>query len=72
MTKRTGIGVAMTTTSSVLEVTRLVASLHWRSVAGRMAGITVTCAMTSAAEMHAAGSRTSAESGSVMSRNYMT
>jgi hypothetical protein len=46
--------------------TRPVASLHWRSVAKSVVETTVTYATSFEAEMHAAGSKTCTEIGSMI------
>jgi hypothetical protein len=43
---------------SVHAGTQLAVSLHWRNVAKGETGMTETCAMSSVAKMHAAGSKT--------------
>jgi hypothetical protein len=52
--------------------TRLAVSLHQRSVAKGGIGITETCVMSSAAEMHTTGLTNGARSVSVLSNNYNT
>jgi hypothetical protein len=49
--------------------TRVVASLHRRSVVESMVETIVTCATSSATEMRVAGLKTSTKSGITMSRN---
>jgi hypothetical protein len=57
------------TTGRVLMGTQSTASLHQRSMANSMVETTVTCVMSSVIEMHATGSKTSAEIRRMMSRN---
>jgi hypothetical protein len=69
MTRRTEIGVIMVTTERVLMGTRLAASLHRWSVVEGATETTMTYVMSSMTEMLAAELKTSAEIGSVKSKN---
>jgi hypothetical protein len=69
MTTSTKIGVMMMTTSRVLIGTWPAASLHGWNVAEDAIEITMTCVMPSTSEMDVAESKTSAEIGSMKSKN---
>jgi hypothetical protein len=69
MSRRAKTVVTMMTTNIVLVGTQPVASLHQRSTIKGMEGTTMTCATSSAVEMHAAGLKTSAEIRSMTSRS---
>jgi hypothetical protein len=64
--------VTSLTTGRVHVGTRLAVSLHRRNVAEGKAGMTETCTTSSAARMHAAGSKTSVWSTSDVKRGSMT
>jgi hypothetical protein len=64
-------GVMSFTTGRVRVGTQTAASLHRRSMAKDVTGMTETCATSSAVEMHVAGSITGAKSLSAMSSNDM-
>jgi hypothetical protein len=70
MTRRTRNGLIRMTTGVVPVGTRPVASLHWRSIVEGMEETTVTCAMSSAAEMHTAKLKTGAETEQRDERDY--
>jgi hypothetical protein len=59
------------TTSIVRVGTQPIVSLHQRSTAKRVIGMTETCKTSYAAEMHMAGSKIGTKSESALSRNNM-
>jgi hypothetical protein len=71
MTGITEIGVTKMTTDRVPMGTRTATSLHQRSTAKGVAETTVTCATSSAADMHKVRLRTGTESGSGSTMNSM-
>jgi hypothetical protein len=71
-TAKTEYGVTSLTTGGVPTGTQPVASLHQRSTAEGVIGMTATCATSSAAQMRMAGSKFDAKSKSAWSRNDTT
>jgi hypothetical protein len=69
MTTKRETEVTILTTGRVLVGNQPAASLNQRSIVEGVVGTTATCAVSSSAEMHIAGSKTDAESESAWNKN---